>query len=165
MKFSCPSCAQSTRAVKAVTLRTLLSSAAMPSAGNFEGFRFCPTASCEIVYFRPEDGQRFASDSVTVPVFQKSDRAKRLVCYCFDHSVDEINKEVEREGTSSVIESITQKCRNGEDRCEETNPQGSCCLGNVRAVVKAAQEKLGTQASPNKEEASCCCGGNSIGDE
>ncbi len=163
MKFPCPSCAQNTRAVKAVTLRSLLSSTAMPTAGDLEGFRFCPTASCEVVYFRPEDGQRFASNSLTVPVFQKSESVDRLVCYCFDHSVDEISKEIEREGTSGAIESITLKCRNGEDHCPETNPQGSCCLGNVRAVVKAAQEKYNL-AKPNKEEPSCCCG-SSTGDE
>ncbi len=162
MKYPCPSCGQSTRAVNAVTLQALLSSTAQ--TGGLEGFRFCPTAFCEIVYFHTEDERRFTSDSVTVPVFQKSDNPERLVCYCFSHAVCEIFDEVRQSGTSDAIESITLKCRNGEDRCPETNPQGSCCLGNVRAVVKAAQEKYGTLAKPTNEEAPCCCG-SSTGDK
>jgi hypothetical protein len=31
-----------------------------------------------------------------------------------------------------------EKCRQGLDRCEAANPQGACCLGNVREVVSAA---------------------------
>lgn len=140
MKFACPTCGHSSRAIKAITARSLLTEAARAHLTNYDGFRFCPTDSCPLVYFRPEDGLRFGADSVRVTVFQKSECQDRLVCYCFDHSVLSINQEVKRDGSSSAIESITEKCRNGEDRCPETNPQGSCCLGNVRAVVKAAQE-------------------------
>ena len=35
-----------------------------------------------------------------------------------------------------VTAAITERCRRGEDRCPETNPQGACCLGNVRAISR-----------------------------
>jgi len=160
MKFPCPNCDQSSRAIKAITPRSLLTETARDQVSTYEGVRFCPTESCPLVYFHPENGQRFGTDSVRVPVFQKSECQDRLVCYCFDHSVLEIDQDVKRDGSSGAVESITEKCRNGEDRCPETNPQGSCCLGNVRAVVKKSQARHNTLVTANNEEVSCCSGGS-----
>ncbi len=163
MKLLCPLCANNSRAVKAVTLQCLLTSTASPAAGDFEGFRFCPTSTCELLYFHSERDQQFGTDAVGPAVFQKSESPERLVCYCFDHSVADIDAEVQQTGSSDSIASITEKCRRGDDRCPETNPQGSCCLGNVRSVVKLSQAKYGKTATsgsacanPNDEESPCC---------
>ncbi len=71
-----------------------------------------------------------------VRIGQKATASPRVVCYCFDHTIEEIEAEVVATGTSTIADAIGEKCKQGLDRCEETNPQGSCCLGNVRAVVK-----------------------------
>ncbi len=163
MKYPCPTCQKNTRALKEVTLQSLLSGpAASVAAGDFQGFRFCPNTSCETLYFQPERNIRFTEDAVAIAVFQKSESPERLVCYCFGHSVADINAEVRETGSSSAIASISEKCRKGEDRCPETNPQGSCCLGNVRSVVKLAQSlhtntQSSTPANVPQSNESCCC--------
>ncbi|MCZ6807985.1 MAG: hypothetical protein O7F08_13590, partial [Deltaproteobacteria bacterium] len=78
------------------------------------------------------------------------------VCYCFEHNVNDIEDEVRRTGVSAVPDAIGQKCEAGLDHCEEMNPQGSCCLGNVRQVWSAAGaltsavESLGYHTTPKE---------------
>jgi hypothetical protein len=158
MKFPCPTCGQATRAIKPITLRSLLTESARSQVVSFEGFRFCPSTSCELLYVQPETNLVFGADAVTVSVFQKSTEATRPVCYCFEHSVSEVRQEATQPGDSQIVESITDKCRKGEDLCEETNPQGSCCLGNVRAVIRQtrADQGLGPATGELAPEPSCC---------
>ena len=158
MKFPCPTCGQATRAIKPITPRSLLSEIARSQVVSFDGFRFCPSTSCELLYFQPETNLVLGTDTVTTPVFQKSTKATRLVCYCFEHSVSEVRQEAAQPGDSRIVQSITDKCRKGEDRCEETNPQGSCCLGNVRAVIRQTRADQGlAQASAELASEPHCC--------
>jgi len=115
---------------------------ALARAGRTDGFRFCAEPSCDVAYFHPETGERFLRSDVRVRIGQKEITPPRLVCYCFDHTVEEIEAQVAETGTSRIADDITEKCRQGLDRCEETNPQGSCCLGDVRGVLKESQAKV-----------------------
>jgi len=163
MKHSCPSCWNITRAVRDVTLQSLLSDTASSTTGDFQGFRFCPDGSCELLYFHPERSLCFTKDAIDIAVFQKSKSPQRLVCYCFGHSVAEIDAEVRDTGSSNAVASITENCRQGTDLCPETNPQGSCCLGNVRSVVALAKTRYGNAGTSDvpgmnpQKEISCCC--------
>lgn len=83
--------------------------------------------------------QFFTKDQIRVPVHQKEmDDDAVLVCYCFRHSPATIHAELLATGTSTVIEEINAGIQAGQCACELRNPQGSCCLGNVSAVVKQA---------------------------
>lgn len=143
-KMLCPSCGTKGRTVKPVTIESLVTRTARARAVRSDGFRFCAEPSCGVAYFHPETGDRFLRDEVKVRIGQKETAPPRPVCYCFDHTVEEIEDEVAKTGTSSVPDKIAHKCREGLDRCEETNPQGACCLGNVRQAVKNAQAKHGS---------------------
>lgn len=136
--IACPECGTRGRKVEPVTLESLLIEDARADLNGSSDFRFCKTELCEVVYYREGGAERFVSSDVRVPVFQKSADPSRIVCYCFEHRVADIEYDVARTGTSVVPEAITEKCRQGLDHCEELNPQGACCLGNVRQVVKAA---------------------------
>ncbi|MBI5608306.1 MAG: cation transporter [Deltaproteobacteria bacterium] len=119
--------------------------------------RFCPRATCDVVYF-DKGGLRFGTADLQVPVFQKSVDPDRLVCYCFKHKLSDIADEVRRTGASTVPEHVVAQCKLGLDRCGEQNPQGSCCLANVRDVVKAAMGNVagpGGEATP-PERHDCC---------
>jgi len=144
-----------------VTLGALLTAPARVRAGELDGYRFCRTPSCDVVYFSVGTGERFGTGELRVPVFQKSADSQRPVCYCFEHSVADVQEEVARTGGSLVPDSIAEKCRQGLDRCEETNPQGACCLGNVREVVAsagaAAPATSSLAAAPAAQEAHDCC--------
>lgn len=165
---ACPACGRRGRKVERLTLESLLSARAKARLKGASEFRFCRTPGCDVVYYRPGGGERFVSGDVRVPIFQKSSAPWRFVCYCFEHRVDEIEDEVGRTGASAAFERITDKCRQGLDRCKETNPQGACCLGNVRQVVKAATcqsawpERDGTAGGGRRPD---CCALAAAGEE
>lgn len=146
-KMRCPSCGKKGRSVKPITVKSLVADAARSHVDRTDGFRFCSEPSCDVAYFHPETDDRFSRSDVRVRIGQKETSPPRPICYCFDHTAEEIEDEVARTGSSRVVDEITQKCRQGLDRCEETNPQGACCLGNVRQTLKDAQAKRG-QATP-----------------
>lgn len=159
---ACPECGARGREVEPVTLHSLLAEGAKPRLSGATNFRFCKTQTCEVVYYREGGAERFVTADVRVPVFQKSTDPARFVCYCFEHRVADIEAEVARTGTSAVPAEITEKCRQGLDRCGEMNPQGACCLGNVRQVVKAAMAAAfgahGAAAVGSTAVPDCCAG-------
>ena len=138
----CPSCGSRGKAVKQVTIDALVTAQARSSLKSSDGFRFCPEPTCDMAYFHPGSGDRVGQNGVKVKIGLKQSEPPRIVCYCFDHTAEAIESEARATGTSGIQTSILEKCRQGLDRCEETNPQGSCCLGNVRRVVDGAIETL-----------------------
>ena len=133
----CPRCGTRGRTVPEVTLELLLE----PGVARGEGpHRFCRNPICEVVYFAERGGAVLGRDALTVRVGFKEDASDRPVCYCFGYSAADIGADVAATGTSSIPDIITEHCRRGEDRCPETNPQGSCCLGNVHAVLHGIRE-------------------------
>lgn len=97
------------------------------------GHRFCPTASCPIVYF--SDGEAFSTDDVSVPVFQKEGVGQRTVCYCFQITETDLRRGIETTGESTASKRVAAHVKAGRCACEIKNPQGTCCLGNISAVV------------------------------
>lgn len=104
------------------------------------GHRFCATASCPIVYFA--DGEAFSTDDVAVPVFQKEVVGQRTVCYCFQISEADLRREIEATGESTASQRVTAHVKAGRCACEIKNPQGTCCLGNIGAVVTPLMAKF-----------------------
>lgn len=123
---ACPCCGGRGRRVPGVTLLALV--AAPPP--DTSGWRFCGTPRCEVVYFGPR-GEPLRRDSLRVRVGQKEDAPDRPLCYCFGHSAADILAD-----PRGVSDAIKARCRLGQDRCEETNPKGSCCLGEVLALAR-----------------------------
>lgn len=139
----CPSCGHKGKLVGPVTIESLVSEGARKHVRETDGFRFCSEPECDVAYFHPESAERFLREDVLVAIGQKESSPERTVCYCFDHTVAEIEAEVAATGSSRIPDEIGAKCKQGLDRCEETNPQGSCCLGNVRQVLEEAKGREG----------------------
>jgi len=158
-KQTCPGCGSQGKAVEPVTLQSLLTDAAKARVAELNGFRFCSTPGCEVAYYRPGAATTFTIADVRVPIGQKQTDAWRKVCYCFDHTAADIDAEVAATGTSTIPADIAAKCKQGLDRCPETNPQGSCCLGNVKVALKTAQAKHGIhegRREPATVAGGCC---------
>jgi hypothetical protein len=153
---TCPRCGKKGKTVKGITVESQLGDDAKVAFDHFEGFRFCATADCSVAYYRSEDEIVFEKTSTRYPIFQKEDSPQRLVCYCFNHSVQEIRDELARTGESVVPAQIRESCKNGLDDCARNNPQGTCCLGNVARVVKEAK---GDPVVVANEDESCGCDG------
>lgn len=101
---------------------------------------FCATASCPVVYFGRSPDSRFTRDDLTVRVGIKETEDPIPVCYCFDHTRASVREELDRTGTSTVVERIRAGIQAGNCRCESKNPSGHCCLGEVTRVVKLETE-------------------------
>ncbi len=99
-------------------------------------YRFCRTADCLTVYYSTDGQQQFSEDDLRERVYQKHPDDKDVfVCYCFRHTPLSIRNEIAATGRSTVVAAITAGIQADQCACDIRNPQGSCCLGNVRAVV------------------------------
>jgi hypothetical protein len=134
---TCPTCGTTGKAVKLVTLKALLTPAALATLHPGEPHRFCPDAICDTVYF--SSSRTYGQMDVKVPVFQKDGRGTTPACYCFGHTRADL-EHATREGRAGVIpQSIHAHIQAGRCGCEVNNPQGSCCLGNVNRPLAALQ--------------------------
>ena len=102
---------------------------------------FCPTAACPTVYFSEDGEQSFGEEELRERVYQKHPTDEDvLICYCFRHTLGAIRADWQQTGQSTATETITVKItvgtQTGQCACDIRNPQGSCCLGNVRRVVR-----------------------------
>ena len=143
----CPVCSSAGRPVKAITIESLVTEAARARLRSPEGFRFCSAVACNVAYFNNECAAKILRSEVSVPIGQKEDGTLRTICYCFEHTAEEIAEQVLSTGSSTIADDIATKCKQGLQRCEQTNPQGSCCLGNVRQVITSAQARSTTAAA------------------
>lgn len=136
----CPRCRRRGRPVSRATLESLLVESARSRLRDDRrgAYRFCESHGCSVAYYG-SSRSCFVVDEVSVPIFQKSDDPERNVCYCFEHTVRSVGREVSSTGDSDVPERIMVGCRAGLHDCERRNPQGRCCLGNARALVAAGR--------------------------
>lgn len=152
----CPSCGQKGRPVKTVTLRSLVRAEIQVRITDGK-YRYCPSPQCDVVYYAEDGSNRFEKSELSVRVGIKETDAPRPVCYCFDHTIEEIEGQVERTGKCTVLDDIKARMQDG-CWCETKNPQGSCCLGAVNEQVKAAQAKFGVaSADGSQDQFEDCC--------
>src|SRR3970040_1320442 len=119
-----PDCSQTGRTVDPITVKALLRPEALARL-SAPAHRFCPTASCPVVYFG--DGEAFDRADVAVPVFHKEPAGDRAVCYCFAISEADLRREIAKTGRSTAAQRITEHVRAGRCACEVRNPQGRWC--------------------------------------
>lgn len=124
----CPTCQKKGQTMLLTTVRAVLNPDAMRRCLP-ETYCFCQTSDCPVVYF----GQTncFEIADLRVPVFQKSTAADIPVCYCFGFSRDDL---AAPEG-HLIPQHIQTYVKNKQCACELRNPQGRCCLGNIRQVL------------------------------
>ncbi len=135
----CPSCGALGKLVKRITLGALLKAEHRPRIPIQEEFCFCRTSNCDVVYFLP--GQAlFRKEDLAVKVgLKEPDDLTAPVCYCFGWTPRKIRSEIHQTGRSTAVDQIKAQVKAGNCYCEVTNPQGSCCLGNVTAAVQGAK--------------------------
>lgn len=131
---SCPVCQQKGKPVHGQTVKALLS-VTLRQVQNVQ-YLFCQTLTCPVVYFSLDGQQTFTVDQVRERVYQKEpDRDDVFICYCFRHTVGEI-RAATQEIRDSILEDINTGIQADQCACDLRNPQGSCCLGNVRELTR-----------------------------
>ncbi len=149
----CPRCQAKGQAIQPVTVEAQVLPERRDQPTEHDGWHLCTSDFCEVVYFR-DDEVVVLGETREVP-FQKSEDPQRLVCFCFEHSVAELEADVAANGTSTIQASITAACKAGRHDCERKNPQGRCCLGNVGQVVKRAAPADDTADGVASDDACC----------
>ncbi|RME68144.1 MAG: hypothetical protein D6781_11720 [Verrucomicrobia bacterium] len=137
---TCPECGQPGRAVPVRLLKHQLLAGRHEALQPDEAWWFCAGEGCSTVYFSA-DGRTFSTVDMRVPVTCKSSGPDRPLCYCFGYSEAMIRAKIAATGATAVPDHIRAAIRAGHCACEIRNPQGSCCLANVMAAVKAAGNK------------------------
>ncbi|MCF2969965.1 (2Fe-2S)-binding protein [Synechococcus sp. Nb3U1] len=137
----CPQDGTKGKPVQLITLKSLLVPVALEQLNPATAYGFCPSPNCPVVYFS-EQGQTFTTADLKVSVFQKNENDDAFVCYCFGWSRQRIREELNQLGESNSVDIIITHIKAKRCGCQVNNPQGSCCLENVRSVVKQTVEAL-----------------------
>lgn len=129
----CSSCNGQSRPV---TLRTML---LMLKPGLFEQvgenqYRFCVSPDCAVVYF--SRARSFTTGDLRVRVGLKEKDGLIPLCYCFGFNEQDLQAEIKTEGHTSIPQRIAAFTKERMCACEERNPSGACCLGEVAKTVK-----------------------------
>ena len=121
------------------TVKALLTTAALRRFVS-KPLYFCASTACDIVYF--DGSQQFGTGDVRVPVWQKQLAGERLICYCFGENEADIRREIEETGMSVAVRRVRSGITAKRCACELRNPRGTCCLGDMSAIVKELQSSV-----------------------
>lgn len=142
----CPSSSTRGKRVRVITLKALLRPEALARLDPRAEHRVCADPGCEIVYFA--DAQAFARADLKVPVYRKDPGAAVPVCYCFGVTRADVAREAEAGRSGRLAETVAGHVRANRCGCEVNNPQGSCCLGDLRRETAGASL---TRAAPGRD--------------
>ncbi len=130
----CPDCGSAGKAVQMQTVRVMVAISLREVCG--QRYLFCVTPACAVVYYEVASGACFTQEQLREPVYQKQpERDDSLICYCFRHTVGAV-RNGDNERQESILADITEGIQAGHCACELRNPQGACCLGNVRGLMR-----------------------------
>jgi hypothetical protein len=146
----CPSNQRVGKPIDTITLKALL---AVPlTRVNATAYNFCPDPTCPTVYYSTPDAPSFTEADLREKVYQKHVADEDVfVCYCFRHTSASIRAELVQTGQTGVVAAVTAGIQAGQCACDIRNPQGSCCLGNVRRLVQQIQAEADMNCPENVE--------------
>jgi hypothetical protein len=132
---SCPVCLKTGKSLDSLTLKALLN-VPLTEIHRVE-YRFCGTPDCPVVYYSQDGIQSFLEVDLRERVYQKHVAEDDVfICYCFRHTTGSIKEEYVNNQAGTVVAMINAGIQAGQCACDIRNPQGSCCLGNVRLFVR-----------------------------
>ena len=140
-KIACPECSEKAKGVLSETLQALLVESTKAKISCFDGFYYCKTPSCKVVYFREEE--ILTQKDLSVVVGLKEGASPATTCYCFEWTKEKIKAQLQESGETNALEDIKAKMKNPGCSCETLNPSGGCCLADNAKVIKELKEELG----------------------
>ena len=131
---ACPVCGVRGKPVQGQTVKALLS-VSLREVQQIE-YLFCKTQACPVVYFSHDGAQTFTVEHIRECVYQKEpDNDEVFVCYCFRYTLGDFRTVVPG-SHQAIVDDINRGINAGQCACDLRNPQGSCCLGNVRRLIQ-----------------------------
>jgi hypothetical protein len=137
----CPSCGEKGKPVAVLTVKSLVRDhMRVPASASYS---FCRTTDCEVVYFSGQAVLEKPDLKVRVGIKETADPIP--LCYCFDYSQEDVSRDIEATGSTTILEEIKAEVQGGFCACEVKNPSGACCLGDItRAIQEAKKHALPT---------------------
>jgi len=137
---TCPFCNQKSKVVPTSAINHFLKDNFKKNITSLEGFSFCATSSCNVVYFK--NSFVININDVKYNIGLKNSSHPTTVCYCFDWTKEKIQIQLEQKGTTSALEEIKEKVKNKKCLCEIKNPKGKCCMSDVKKTINEIKSKL-----------------------
>jgi len=136
-----PTCPISGQVLKSIGRKTVesLSKPEVKAKLVPQPYYFCNAPDCDTVYVSALGDHIITKDLLTVRVGIKETEDPIPLCYCFGYDRKAVRDDIRLNGSTDIQQMIAQRVRAGECRCEETNPSGGCCLGNVAKAIKLAR--------------------------
>jgi copper chaperone CopZ len=131
---ACRECGQIGTKVLRVTMGVHIKEEHWPLLG--QGFRFCWTPECEVIYYNNDKGVYFHKEDVKSRIGIKETTPPRPVCYCMNVTEERIAEEILEKKCCTSLEDIKSYTRAGEGKwCLTTNPTGRCCREYLAGVI------------------------------
>ena len=128
----CQSCDGPSRPVTLRTMLLMLKPEFFDQVGENQ-YRFCASPDSPVIYFSRE--RFFSTEDLRVRVGLKEKDGPITLCYCFGFSEEAAREEIQAKGHTSIPQRIAALVRERMCACEERNPSGACCLGEVTQAV------------------------------
>lgn len=132
----CPKCGGKGKKIQTITVRYLVQGKFQDRVNDSLTYRFCLSRDCPVVYFSELGNSFFMKEELSERVTIKEKNDPIPVCYCFNFFRHDVEVELKETGKTTIPDFISAQVKAGNCFCEYTNPEGTCCLGNVSLVVK-----------------------------
>jgi len=130
---ACLSCQGLSHPVTLRTMLLMLKPELFDQVGESQ-YRFCASPDCRVVYFSRARG--FTTGDLRTRVGLKEKDGPVPLCYCFGFHEQDVREEIEAQGHTTIPQRISALIKERLCACEERNPSGGCCLGEVTKAVK-----------------------------
>lgn len=137
----CPRCQGKGKKISLLTVRYLVQGRFQDRIDNSLTYSFCSAPECPVAYFSEDGRSAFIKEELSERVTLKEKDDPLPICYCFNFFRHDVEREIRETGKTTIPDFISSQVKAGHCFCEYTNPQGTCCLGNVNAVIKTLPKK------------------------
>ena len=131
--------------VTRITVESLVGETRRSLLASPDGFSFCRTPDCSVVYFNNDTDEYLEKGDVKIRVGIKETEDPVPLCYCFGWTQKKIDDEIARTGKSLVVEDIMNKMKTTGCNCERNNPSGGCCLKAMTKYLATTQKRIGQE--------------------
>ena len=117
----CRVCGNPGSPVPGITVGSLVKEARRSQLASPDGFSFCRTPGCAVVYFNNDTDKYIEKGDVKVRVGIKETEDPVSLCYCFGFTKKKIDDETARSGTCKAVEDIMNRMKTTGCNCERNN--------------------------------------------
>jgi hypothetical protein len=136
--MNCPKCNHPGKHINSQTIKgVLITTLEILKPGN--PYYYCKTQDCVVVYFHEDGNQVITEDDLRVSVYHKHPSSPTVnICYCFGINVEELDNDIKNNAGEKSANRINAGIKAEQCACDIRNPEGVCCLGNVKRRIKAS---------------------------